>query len=242
MDKIKKEITELGYSIIDNFLPLEIANELNEIYKETNFVRYQSVLVEIITNFINTISKIELEKIIKSQKNIDYVLNIIKRYCAFYIYLTIGYYYTGSRDLFITNILECSKNHNITSFFSSDNNSKIINFYTDIKNIILISEYKTIDQVKIILQNNPIKYNNLIILFNELGEDYIINNFLIKDNIHLILKTLIYNQIYIIEDKNEINDIFKKIEESEGEYKYIEIVSSNKHKIVDFNIIQKFCF
>ena len=71
---------------------------------------------------------------------------------------------------------------------------------------------------------------------------YSINNFLIKDNIHLILKTLIYNQIYIKEDKNEINDIFKKIEESEGEYKYIEIVSSNKHKIVDFNIIQKFCF
>lgn len=36
MDKIKKEIMELGYSIIDNFLPLEIANELNEIYKNNN--------------------------------------------------------------------------------------------------------------------------------------------------------------------------------------------------------------
>jgi len=36
MDKIKKEIMESGYSIIDNFLPLEIANELNEIYKNNN--------------------------------------------------------------------------------------------------------------------------------------------------------------------------------------------------------------
>ena len=36
MDKIKKEIIELGYSIIDDFLPLEIANELNEIYKNNN--------------------------------------------------------------------------------------------------------------------------------------------------------------------------------------------------------------
>jgi Rps23 Pro-64 3,4-dihydroxylase Tpa1-like proline 4-hydroxylase len=36
MDKIKKEIIESGYSIIDNFLPLEIANELNEIYKNNN--------------------------------------------------------------------------------------------------------------------------------------------------------------------------------------------------------------
>jgi Rps23 Pro-64 3,4-dihydroxylase Tpa1-like proline 4-hydroxylase len=36
MDKIKNEITELGYSIIDNFLPLEIANELNEIYKNNS--------------------------------------------------------------------------------------------------------------------------------------------------------------------------------------------------------------
>ena len=55
-------------------------------------------------------------------------MNIIKRYCAFYIYLGIGYYYEGGRDLYITNIIESSKyikeaTIQITNFFNS------LNFY-----------------------------------------------------------------------------------------------------------------
>lgn len=235
------QIDELFNNILDKFYNYLLKEKkLNEIYKETNFVRYQIDIVNIINAFINTISKIEIKQIIKNEKNIDYIFNIIKRYCAFYIYLIIGYYYTGSRDLFITNILECSKNQNITSFFSSDNNSKIINYYTDIKNIIGLAEYKTIDQVKILLLNNPVKYNNLIKIVNELGEDYVINNFLTKDNVNSVLKTFILKFIYFKEDKIELNDLLKEIEEKEGEYKYIEIVTANKNKIVDFNIIQKF--
>lgn len=235
------QIDELFNSILDKFYKY-LLNEkkLNEIYKETNFVRYQIDIVNIITKFINTISRIEIEQIVKNEKNINHILNIIKRYCAFYIYLIIGYHYIGNRDLFITNILECSKNQHITSFFSSNNNSKIINYFTDIKNIIGLAEYKTIDQVKILLQNNPIKYNSIIQLFSELGEDYVINNFLIKDNVNLILKTFILKMIYLKEDKIELNALLNQIEQKEGEYKYIEIVTANKNKIVDFNVIQKF--
>jgi len=235
------QIDELFNNILDKFYNF-LLNEkkLNEIYKETNFVRYQIDIVNIITKFINTISKIEIEQISKDKKIIDYILNIIKRYCAFYAYLTIGYYYIGNRDLFITNILECSKNQNITSFFSSNNNSKIINYFTDIKNILGLVEYKSIDQVKIILLNNPIKYNSVIKLFSELGEDYVINNFLVKDNINLILKTFILKLIYLKEDKLELNELLSQSGDKEGEYKYIEIVTANKNKIVDFNVIQKF--
>ena len=236
------QIDELFSTILDKFYNYLLKEKkLNQICKETNFVKYQIDIVNIITVFINTsVSRIEIKEIVKNEKNIDYILNVIKSYCAFYIYLYIGYYYTGSRDLFITNILECGKNQNITSFFSSDNNSKIINYYTDIKNIIALAEYKTIDQVKILLLNNPVKYNSLIKLFNELGEDYIINHFLIQNNINSILQTFILRLIYKKEQKNELNDLLKEAEEKEGEYKYIEIVTANKNKIVDFNIIQKF--
>ena len=42
-----------------------------------------------------------------------------------------------------------------------------------------------------------IKYDSTINLFIDLGEDYITDHFLIKDNFHTILKTLIFKQIYI---------------------------------------------
>ena len=48
----------------------------------------------------------------------------------------------------------------------------------------------TIDKIKIILSNNPIKYDTTIKLFYELGEDYIIDYFLIPDNFHNIIKTI----------------------------------------------------
>ena len=36
--------------------------------------------------------------------------------------------------------------------------------------------------IKIILENNKVKFDSTINLFNDLGDDYIIEHFLIKDN------------------------------------------------------------
>lgn len=92
--------------------------------------------------------------------------------------------------------------YQISNFYNSENNSKIITAYNDIKNILYVFESgKTMDKIKIILLNNPLKFDSTIKLFNELGEDYIIDNFLIKENFHNILKTLIFKQIYIKEEK-----------------------------------------
>ena len=59
----------------------------------------------------------------------------------------ISYYYKNSRDLFITNIIETSKNqkdseYQIVNFFNSENNSKIINFYSIIKNLLELKNLK----------------------------------------------------------------------------------------------------
>ena len=218
-------------------------NLFKKINKDTNFVKFQNYILENINDFINVIVKKEIINI-KLKKNEEiFIINIIKRYCAFYIYLGISYYYTGGRDLFITNIIESSKNVSsisIENFYNSENNSRIINFYSDIHNIKYLYDFKTMDKIKIILSNNPIKFNSTINLFNDLGEDYINNYFLITDNFHNIMKTLIFHQIYLKDDKKQINDFLNDIEENNAEYKFIEIIVSNNKKLVDFTVIQKF--
>jgi len=216
-----------------------INSNFKKFTKDPNFVVYTEEIKKLINDFIKTILPEEIIKIIKKKEYLPFVYNIIKKYCGFYIYLGIGYYYEAGKDLFITNIIESSKK-NFDNFFNSINNSKLIAFYNEIKNILSLYEFKTIDKIKIIISNNPLKYNNSLQLFKELGEDYVINNFLIKDNFQNIIKTLIFRNLYMKEDRNEINKIINDIDKEEGEYKYIEIVISTKKKIVDFTLIQKF--
>ena len=56
-------------------------------------------------------------------------------------------------------------------------------------------------------------------------------NFFIENNFHTVIKTFIFKQIYLKEEKTEINNILKEVEEKDAEYKYIEIVSSNKNAL-----------
>jgi hypothetical protein len=240
------QIDELFDIILNKFYDFLYKKDIFKKYnKDANFVVYQEDILITIDEFIKTISPNDILKAIKKEIYLEYIYNIIKRFCAFYIYLGIGYYYDEGRDLFITNIIETSKNQKdttfqIQNFFNSYNNSKIISFFSDIQNIKSLVEFKTMDKIKIIIANNPIKFNNIINIFSELGEDYIINYFLIKDNFHNILKTIIFKLIYLKEEKIEINNLLNEVEKEEGEYKYIEIVIGNVNKIVDFNIIQKF--
>lgn len=240
------QIDELFDKILNKFYDFLYKKDVFKKYnKDANFVAFQDDILLTIKDFTNTIPEAEILKAINKNIYLDHVYNIIKRYCAFYIYLGIGYHYDEGRDLFITNIIETSKNqkdttYQIPNFFNSYNNSKIISFFSDIQNIKSLVEFKTIDKIKIIISNNPIKFNNIIKLFSELGEDYVINNFLINDNFHNILKTIIFKLIYLKEDKLEINSLLNEIEKEEGEYKYIEIIVGDANKIVDFTIIQKF--
>jgi len=242
------QIDELFENILNNLNDFLIKNKsFNKFRSDTNFVKFQNEILTTIKKFIDTsIKKEDILKIINNETYYDYILETIKRYCVFYIYIGIGYYYEGNRDLYITNIIELSKNQKdstfqIANFYNSENNSKLINAFNDIKNILYVYQLgKTMDKIKIILANNPLKFDSTIKLFNELGEDYIIDNFLIKDNFHNILKTLIFKQIYIKEDKNEMFNFLNQEEKEKGEYKYIEILVSNEKKIIDFNQIQKF--
>ena len=241
------QIDDLFDNILNNLFKYLTDKKIFQKYnQDTNFVKFQNDIMNTLKDFIIIhVSKKEILKLVKNDSYYEFILETIKRYSAFYIYLSIAYNYDGGRDLYITNIIESSKNQKdstfqIPNFYNSENNAKIITAYNDIKNILTVFQVgKTMDKIKIVLSNNPIKFDSTIKLFNELGEDYIIDNFLIKDNFHNILKTLIFKQIYIKEEKDEILGFLNQEEKEQGEYKYIEIMVSNEKKLVDFNQIQK---
>lgn len=213
--------------------------------KDENFVKYQNEIINNVKNFINNLNKIELNNIITNKENINYILNVIKRYCMFYTYLGIGFYYKNSRDLFITNIIETSKNqkdseYQIVNFFNSENNAKIINFYSIIKNLLELRELKTMERIKISLTNNPVKYSDTINFINELGEDYVEKYIFIKDNFHNIIKTFIFKIIYLNEEKVEITKILNEENDKDAEYKYIDIITAKDEKIIDFTVLKDF--
>ena len=135
------QIDELFDTILNKFYDFLYKKDVFKKYnKDANFVVFQENILLTIKDFIKTIQPNEILKAIKKEIYLEHIYNVIKRYCAFYIYLGIGYYYDEGRDLFITNIIETSKNqkdttYQITNFFNSDNTSKIISFFSYIQNI-----------------------------------------------------------------------------------------------------------
>ncbi len=238
------QIDNLFDGVINNFYIFLHKKKVFERFSEDqNFVKYMNEIIDTIKLFIQELNIKEIEVLIKSKAHVKYVTEIIKRYCAFYIYLGIAYYYKGDRDLFITNIVETSKNikdstFNINNFYNSENNSKIITMFSIIKDIIKLKEHKTIERIKIIINNDPIKYSTTITLLNSIGEDYFEKFLFIEDNFHNLLKTLIFKQIYLLEEKNDIIKLLQETELEEAEYKYIDIVVSKEEKLIDFTFLQ----
>merc|ERR1711871_1482969 len=154
--------------------------------KDINFVSFQSYIINLIKEYIDKkINEKEINDVINIKSNYKIVIGILKRYFAYYIYLSIAYMYDGGRDLFATNIIESSKNQKdgtfqIENFYNSENNAKLISFFNDIKNLLTVIKLgKTMEQIK---------FESTINLINNLGEDYIIEHILIKDNMHNIIK------------------------------------------------------
>ena len=238
------QIDNLFDGIINNFyIFLQKKKVFERFSEDQNFVKYMNDIIDIIKLFIQELNIKEIENLINSKTHSKYIVEIIKRYCAFYIYLGIAYHYKGDRDLFITNIVETSKNikdstFNINNFYNSENNSKIIIMFSIIKDIIKLREHKTIERIKIIINNDPIKYGTTINLLNSIGEDYFEKFLFIEDNLHNLLKTLIFKQIYLLEEKNDIIKLLQETELDEAEYKYIDIVVSKEEKLIDFTFLQ----
>jgi hypothetical protein len=239
------QIDELFDNVLIKFHNKILSTKFTKILlDDINFVKHQNQILKFIQDFIDNIPEKDILNIVKTQHFYKIIINIIKRYCAYYIYLTIAYHYTGNHSLFITNLIESSKYQKdatiqIENFYTSQSNSKIIQYFYDIKNLLGLFSIKSIDKIKILLMNNPLKYASTIKIFSDLGEDYIVNNFLIENNIANIIKTLIIKYIYNGEDKEELIALLNFNEKQDAEYKFIEIIISNKDKLVDYTSIKQ---
>ena len=104
------KIDELIDNLLDDFEKLEKSSLFKEIKNESNFVKFQNKINDFIKKFIDSIDKKILTSLIPNETNVNTILSIMTRYIAYYIYLAIAYYYNDDRDLYATNIIECSKN------------------------------------------------------------------------------------------------------------------------------------
>ena len=101
------KIDNLLDNLINKFnLYLIKKNIFKLILKTINFVSLQNNFLMLIKEFVeNEKIDTQIENILKNKKNSKYIFEIIKRYFAYYIYLSISYFYTESRDLYITNVI-----------------------------------------------------------------------------------------------------------------------------------------
>ena len=101
------KIDDIIDKIIDDFYnTIFVKEKKNDVLlSEINFVKYQKQINEIFINYNKTINISEIRETIKNEDNIVTILEIIKRYLAFYLFLFIGAFYTGKSDNYINNII-----------------------------------------------------------------------------------------------------------------------------------------
>lgn len=235
------KIDDLLDKVIDDFYNNVIINEsFQKIIDEVNFVRFQKEINDILSGYMKTININEIRELVKSEDIVKFITNIIKRYIAIYLFLTLGVFYKGKEDTFINNIVEFTKNQpqydfKIENFFNSENNAAIIRYYKLITNMITIVNTEH-SKLNTFLQRP--EYKEAIDLLNSLGQDYISQAFRlenldnnIKIQAHNIIKTIIILLIYKKTEKESVFSILESIESEQGEYMFIDIVIPRKQHI-----------
>jgi hypothetical protein len=243
------KIDDLLDKIVDDFYNTVILkdNRLKKIWGETNFVKFQRDLNDIMITYANKIDLNSLRQIVTNEDNVNIIVKIIKRYIAYYLFLTIGFFYTQKNDAFINNIIEFSKNqggynYKVENFFNSENNSNIIKFYEIIKKVLIIL---TTEQNKLSSLTTKPEFKSSIEFLNELGQEYVESVFVLEningnvhEQAHNIIKTLIIKLIYQKVEKKEVYRLLELVEQEQGEYMFIDIVLP-KHQYIDFSSIEE---
>lgn len=236
------KIDDLIDKIIDDFSIAMRDNKQYNIFISQNFVKYQKNINDMFMDYIKTINIGEINELVKNADNVGTILNIIKRYIAFYFFLTIGANYTWKNDIFINNIVEFSKNQpaypfKVVNFFNSENNALLIKYNDLVKNIMTLLSLEGSA-----LSNTAAKpeYKEAVSFLNKLGSEYIDVAFKTgtkNDQIHNIIKTIIILLIYKRGEKDEVFRILEMIENEDSEYTFIDVVVPKTTRI-DFASIE----
>ena len=243
------KIDDLIDKVIDDFFNKIILKDqiLSKIYKEPNFVKFQKELNTMMMQYIDSISLSEIRELVKSSDAVHSISETLKRYIAFYIFLTIGFNYTSKDDTYINNIIEFTKNqseynYKIENFFNSESNALLIKYNNMIKNIIVLLDA---DKAKIDALKVKPDYRETIIFLNQFGQDYVNKNFRLDSldgnkqlQAHYIIKTIIVSLLYRVSEKKEFFRLLEMTENLDGEYMFIDIVVP-KQQYIDYNAIEK---
>jgi hypothetical protein len=217
-----------------------------KILKEADYIKFQKEINEMMVNFSRKINFNEIKELVKNNDSTNQIIETIKKYIAYYIFLVIGFFYTEKEDKYINNIVEFSKNqanynYKIENFFNSESNALLIKYNSMIHNILTLL---SADQSKINKIKNRPDFREIILFLNSLGADFVEDKFRLdklKNNInvqaHNIIKTLIIKLIYGNNDKRDFFKILEMSEITDGEYMFINIVIPIK-KTIDFSTIE----
>ncbi|QTF49387.1 hypothetical protein qu_495 [Acanthamoeba polyphaga mimivirus] len=231
IDGILNKLYFEGLSNDESFNSIVNSNKIN-------FVEYREQINKFIDDFVKSIDLTEIRKIINNKDNLNRIIDIIKRYVAYYYFLSIAYNYTGSLKDFRNNMIQYSKLQEsstfiIRNFFDTENNYQLIKYFKIIKDtskILLMTDLqrKTL---------NPLDVKDTIDFLNGLGKEYI-NNYLlmitvvdnedtVNINPHNLIKTIVFGELYKNQERNLVFEILNEIEEDKEEYTYIDIVVSS---------------
>lgn len=231
---------------IDDFYNKIIITEIVKYYDESNFVKYQKDINKIFMNYFETIDKKIINDILNNEDNTEKLIELIKKYIAYYTILTIGFFYKGKYELFMNNVIEFSKNQHgfnlkIDNFFNSESNSLIFKFYQITKNILTILDADSVKLAQIVKKKD---FKETIDFLNLFGQEYVNENFKLKnlngkinDQAHNIIKTIIISEIYIKQDKQNVHMFLDQSEIITGQFIYIDVVVSTTD-VIDYAMIE----
>jgi len=218
------KVDELIDNILNMFYDVWKNNKIK--IKENKFRDQGDKINEMILEFIDSIKLKDLEVVGKN--NVNFLKETLIRYLCYYVYISI-YSNINDEEIFVKELIEITKNAQqnktkIKNFYNSTNNSLLIKLTMLLSGILVIVDVTDAEKMYKIVKSNPIKYDPVIEFLNDVGND-LVQKLFIKTNpnqIHNIIKTIIFKQIYINQEKK---DFLLFIESGDqAEYKYITIV------------------
>lgn len=243
------KIDELIDKVIDDFANhlLEKNKVFKQIIRESNFVKYQLEINQLLKKYVDSINLDEVKDITDNAENTTKIVEILKRYLAYYIFLAVGFFYESRKETFINNVIEFTKNqpsfnYKIQNFFNSENNANIINYFDIVKNTALILE---LEPAKVAIAAKKPEFRETIKFLNTYGQEYVMANFKLenlggdrKNQAHNIIKTVIFNELYFKQEKEDVFHILETAEKQEGTYIFINVVLPRNTQ-VDFSMVEK---
>ncbi len=233
--------------ILDDFYnKVIIKKDVSKYFEEVNFVKYQLEINKIFVDYIKSINIDEINDIVKDEDDTRTIIELIKKYLAFYMFMTFAFFYTQKIETYINNVVEFSKNqpgfnYKVDNFFNSESNSLVVEFYSQIKNILILLD---VDAAKMNQLIKKKEYAPAINFLNDMGTDIVESRFKlkslkgnVKEQAHNIIKTIIIIDLYLKTDKVIVQQVLDKSEKEIGEFIYIDIVIPS-YDFIDYNTIE----